>query len=77
MTYSGKLFSEKLTNWMIDESGFKKSKSQMYVYNKYVPDDSKLVVLSYVYDCIHWYTTEEILKWFVDTPGNISHVNFL
>ena len=48
MTNSGKLFVYKLTNWLIDESGFKKSQFQMYLYYKYAPYGFKLVVLSYL-----------------------------
>ena len=33
--------------------------------------------LSYVDDCVYWYTNEDLGKWFVDTLGNRSHVNFL
>ena len=47
------------------------------VYYKYAPEGTKTVVLSYVYDCIYWYTSEAILKWFVDNLGNRFHVNFL
>ena len=39
--------------------------------------DQFFFVLSYVYDCIYWYTNEDLGKWFVDTLGNILHVNFL
>ena len=62
---------------MIDEAGFKHPKFQMYVYYKYTPDGSKLVLLSYVDDCVYWYTSEELGKWFVDKLGKIFHVNFL
>ena len=48
----------------------------MYVYYKYEPYGSKLVVLFYVDDCVYWYTCEEPGKWFVDTLGKIFHVNF-
>ena len=34
-------------------------------------------VLSYVDDCVYWYTSEAIGKWFVDTLGNIFHVKCL
>ena len=47
------------------------------IERRYAPDGSKLVVLSYVDDCIYWYTYEEIGKWFVDTLGKIFHANFL
>ena len=60
MTNSGNLFADELTNWMIDESGFKQSKLQMYVYFKYATDDYRLVVLSYVDDCVYWYISEEL-----------------
>ena len=33
--------------------------------------------LSYVDDCVYWYTSEELVKRFVDTLGNIFHVDFL
>ena len=49
----------------------------MSIYYKYAPDGSKIVVLSYVDDCVYWYTNEDLGKWFVDTLGNRFHVNFL
>ena len=49
----------------------------MSIYYKYAPDGSNIVVLSYVDDCVYWYTNEDIGKWFVDTLGKILHVNFL
>ena len=49
----------------------------MYIYYKYAPDGSKIVVLSYVDDFVYWYTNEDIGKWFVDTLGKRFHVNFL
>ena len=58
MTNSGKFFSDELTNWLIDESGFNQYKCQMSIYYKYAMDGSKLVVLSYVDDCINWYKYE-------------------
>ena len=53
MTNSGKLFVDELTNWLIDEAGFNQPKWQMYVYYKYAPYGSKLVVLSYIDDCVY------------------------
>ena len=49
----------------------------MSIYYKYAPDGSKIVVLSYLDDCVYWYTNEYIGKWFVDTLENIFRVNFL
>ena len=49
----------------------------MSIYYNYVPDGSKIVVLSYVDHCVYWYTNEDIGKWFIDTLGKIFHVNFL
>ena len=49
----------------------------MSIYYKYAPDGSKIVVLSYVDDCVYWYTNEDLRKLFVDTLGNKFHVNFL
>ena len=49
----------------------------MSIYYKYAPDGSKIVVLSYVDDCVYWYTNEDIGEWFVDTLGKSFHVNFL
>ena len=49
----------------------------MSIYYKYTPDGTSIVVLSYVDDCVYWYTSEDLGKWFVDTLGNIFHVNFL
>ena len=49
----------------------------MSVYYKYTPDDSKLVVLIYVDNCVYWYASEELVKWFVDTIGKRFHVDLL
>ena len=49
----------------------------MSIYYKYAPDGSNIVVLSYVDDCVYWYTNEDLGKWFVDTLGKRFHVNFL
>ena len=48
----------------------------MSIYYKYAPDGSKIVVLSYIDDCVYWYTNEYLGKWFVDTLGKIFYVNF-
>ena len=58
MNSSGKLFAHELANWLIDGAGLNQYKYQMYVYYKYTPDGSRLVVLSYVDDCVYWYTSE-------------------
>ena len=49
----------------------------MFIYYKYAPDGSEIFVLSYVDDCVYWYTNEDIGKWFVDNLVKIFHVNFL
>ena len=76
MTNSGKLFSDELTEWLI-EAGFIQSQCQMSIYYKYAPDGSKIVVLYYVDECFYWYTNEDPGKWFFDTLGKRFHVNFL
>ena len=76
MTNSGKLFAYEFIECLI-ESGFIQSQYQMSIYYKYAPDRSRIVVLSYVYDCVYWYTNEDLGKWFVDTLGKRSHVKFL
>ena len=30
----------------------------MYIYYEYAPDGTNIVVLSYVDDCVYWYTSE-------------------
>ena len=77
MTNSGKLLADELINWMIDVSGFKHSQFQMSIYYKYASNGSKLVVLSYVDDCVFWYTYEELGYWFADTLRKSFHVKFL
>ena len=49
----------------------------MSIYYKYAPYGSKIVVLSYVDDCVYLYTNEDLGKWFVDTLGKRFHLNFL
>ena len=76
MTNYGKLFADELTEWLL-EAGFIQSQCQMSIYYKYAPDGSKIVVLSYVDDCVYWYTSECLGKRFVDTLEKIFHMNFL
>ena len=76
-TNSGRLFSDELANWLIDESGFIQFTCQMYIYYKYALDGSKLVVLYCVDDCVYLYTYEDLGKWFVDTLGNIFHMKLI
>ena len=75
-TKSGKLFSDELTEWLL-EAVLIQYQFHISIYYKYAPDGTKIVVLSYVDDCVYWYTSEAIGKWFVDTLGKIFHVNFL
>ena len=71
MTNSGKLFAYEFIEWLL-ESGFIQSRCQMSIYYKYTPDGSKIIVLSYVDDCVYWYTNEVLGKWFVETLGKRS-----
>ena len=47
------------------------------MFDPYEPYGSNIFVLSYVDECVYWYTNEYTGKWFVDTLGKIFHVNFL
>ena len=49
----------------------------MSIYYKYAPYGSKQFVLSYVDDCVYWYTNEDLGKWFVDNLGNRFYVKLL
>ena len=55
----GIFFAGDLTEWLL-EAGFIQSQCQMSIYFKYAPDGSKIVVLSYVDDCVYWYTNEDL-----------------
>ena len=68
ITNSGKLFSDELTEWLI-EAGFIQYQCHMSIYYKYAPDGKNIVLLIYVEDCVYWYKYEAIGKWFVDTLG--------
>ena len=61
MTKSAKLFAGELTEWLIEE-GFVHSQCHISIYYKYATDGSKIVVLSYVDDCVYWYTNEDLGK---------------
>ena len=63
MTNSGKLFSSKWTKWLL-EAGFIQSQCQMSIYYKYAPYGSTTVILSYVDDCVYWYTYEALGECF-------------
>ena len=71
----GKLFSDESTEWLL-ESGFNKYQCHMSIYYKYAPYGTNIFVLSYVYDCVYWYTSEAIGKWFVVDLGKRFHVKF-
>ena len=49
----------------------------MSIYYNYAPDGKNIVVLSYVDDCVYWYNSEALGKWFGGDIGKISHVNLL
>ena len=59
MTNYGNLFADELTEWLLGE-GFIQYQCQMSIYYKYAPYVSKIVVLSYVDDCVYWYTNEDL-----------------
>ena len=61
LTKSGKLFSDELTEWLI-ESSFNQHQYQMYIYYKYPIYGTNIVVLSYVYDWVYWYNYEALEK---------------
>ena len=72
MNNSGKLFDDELTEWLID-TGFIKYQCQMYIYDKY----AQYVTIRFKYyvdDCVYWYTSEALGKWFVDTLVQRFHV---
>ena len=52
MTNSGKLFADELTK-CLPESGFIQYKCHMSIYYNYAQDGKKIVVLSYVHECIY------------------------
>ena len=76
MTKYGKLFADELTEWLI-EACFIQSKYHLYINHKYAPDGTFVFVLSYVDDCVYWYTSEALGKWFVYNQGKRFHVNLL
>ena len=49
----------------------------MSIYYKDEPEGSNLAVLSNFDECLYWYTSEEVGKWFVDALGKIFYVRFL
>ena len=61
MAKSMKFFSDELTEWLL-EAGFIQSQCDMSIYYKYASNGSKIVVLSYVDDCVYWYTSEYLRK---------------
>ena len=76
MTNSKTLFTDKLKEFLL-ESGFIQSQYQMSIYYKYTSDGTNIVVSYYFDNCIYWYTSEALGKWFVDTLGKMFHVKFL
>ena len=62
MINSGKLFADDLTEWLLEEA-FIKYQCQMSINYKYAPDE-KTFVLSYVDDCVYWFNSKSLGKWF-------------
>ena len=77
MTNYGKIFADELITWLIYETGFTKSQSQISIYHKYSPDGSKLVVLSQVDECVNLYKSEELGNQFLDTLEKIFYISRL
>ena len=77
MNNSRKLFADEITNWLIYVEGFKNHNDKYPYTTSFLPDESNLMVLSYLDDCVFWYTSEELGKWFIDTLGKRFHMNFL
>ena len=61
MTNSEKVFADELTEWLL-ESGFIQFQCQMSIYYNYSPYGTNIIVLSYVDDCVYWYTSEALEK---------------
>ena len=76
MTNSENLFDDELIEWFI-KVGFIQYQYQMYIYYKYAPVRTNIVVLSYVDYCVNWYTSEALVKWCVENLRNRFIVNFL
>ena len=76
MNNSVNLSYDELKDWLL-EAGSIQHQYQMSTFYKHAPDGTKIVVLSYVDDCVYWYTSEDLGKLFVYNLGKILHVNFL
>ena len=76
MTSYGKLSADAFTDWLL-EAEFIQYLCQMSIYYKYTQYGEKIVVLSYIYDFVYWYTSEALVKWFVDALGKRFHVKSL
>ena len=76
ITNYGKLFADKLTEWLL-ETGFVESRCQKSIYYRYIPDETKIIVIPYIDDCFYWLTSEALVKWFVENLGKRFHVIFL
>ena len=61
MTNYGKLFSDELTEWLL-EAFFIQYQCQMSIYYNYAPYGTKIVVLYYVNDCVYWYPSEALVE---------------
>ena len=77
MTNDGKLFTDEITNLLMDESGLKQSKYKMSVYYRCAPDGSRLVVFSCVDNCLYWYKYDELGNCFLGALGKRLHINVL
>ena len=61
VTNSGKLSVDELREWLFEE-GFIQYQYQISIYYKYASYGTKIVVLSYVDNCIYLYNSEALRK---------------
>ena len=70
-----KLSTYQFTEWLLEVS-FIQYQCQITIYYKYAPDGGGGLV-SYIDECVYWYTPEALVKYYVENIGKRFHVNFL
>ena len=76
MVNAGKLFADKLTEWLL-EKGFVQFQCQLFIYYKYLPYRKQMLFCIMLMNVSIVILMKLLEKWSGSTIGNRLRVNFL
>mmetsp|Transcript_52905 Transcript_52905/g.158373 ORF Transcript_52905/g.158373 Transcript_52905/m.158373 type:complete len:126 (+) Transcript_52905:322-699(+) len=74
VTASRKIFTDDLTDWLVNDMGFAQLTCQGSMCHKTIDDDACIVALSCMNDCACCHASEELRRWFIEKVKNKFNV---